>query len=84
LSWADSFRPNATACFDRMMEALDPFDVSLTLCFTPAHLGLEEHHTSPPKDNQQFADFAAWAVERYAPAHLDLSSSSEPKEECML
>jgi beta-xylosidase len=67
LSWADSFRPNAVAWFDRMMEALEDFDVSLTLCFTPAHLGLEEHHTSPPKDNQQFADFAAWAVERYAP-----------------
>jgi beta-xylosidase len=67
LSWADSFRPNAVAWFDRMMGALDPFDVSITLCFTPAHLGLEEHHTSPPRDNQQFADFAAWAVERYAP-----------------
>jgi beta-xylosidase len=66
LSWADSFRPNAVAWFDRMMEALDPFDVSLTLCFTPTHLGLEEHHTSPPRDNQQFADFASWAVERYA------------------
>jgi beta-xylosidase len=67
LSWADSFRPNATAWFDRMMATLEDFEVSLTLCFTPAHLGLEEHHTSPPKDNQQFADFAAWAVERYAP-----------------
>jgi beta-xylosidase len=67
LSWADSFRPNATAWFDRMMAALEDFEVSLTLCFTPAHLGLEEHHTSPPKDNQQFADFAAWAMDRYAP-----------------
>ena len=67
LSWADSFRPNATAWFDRMMATLDDFEVSLTLCFTPAHLGLEEHHTSPPKDNQQFADFAAWAIDRYAP-----------------
>jgi beta-xylosidase len=66
LSWADSFRPNAIAWFDRMMQALEPFEVSLTLCFTPAHLGLEEHHTSPPKQNQDFADFAAWAVERYA------------------
>jgi beta-xylosidase len=74
LSWADSFRPNATAWFDRMMNALEPFDVSLTLCFTPAHLGLEEHHTSPPKDNQQFAEFASWAVERYASAHVALSS----------
>jgi beta-xylosidase len=66
LSWADSFRPDATSWFDRQMEALEPFDVALTLCFTPAHLGLEEHHTSPPRDNQQFADFAAWAVDRYA------------------
>jgi beta-xylosidase len=67
LSWADSYRPNATAWFDRMLSALEPFDVSLTLCFTPAHLGLEEHHTSPPQDNGQFAEFAAWAVKRYAP-----------------
>jgi len=65
LSWADSFRPNATAWFDRQMEALEPFQVSLTLCFTPAHLGVEEHHTSPPRDLQQFADFAAWAAQRY-------------------
>ncbi len=68
LSWADSYRPNAIAWFDRMMTALAPFKVSLTLCFTPAHLGLEEHHTSPPRNIQDFADFALWAVERYAPA----------------
>jgi beta-xylosidase len=67
LSWADSFRPNAQAWFDRMMQALEPFQTSLTLCFTPEHLGIEEHHTSPPKDDQQFADFATWAVQRYAP-----------------
>jgi beta-xylosidase len=67
LSWADSFRPNAQEWFDRMIQALESFQISLTLCFTPAHLGIEEHHTSPPKDDQQFADFAAWAVERYAP-----------------
>jgi len=66
LSWADSFRPNAAAWFDRMIDMLQPFDVALTLCFTPAHLGMEAHHTSPPRDIQQFADFAAWAVDRYA------------------
>ncbi len=70
LSWADSFRPGAVAWFDRMMSALEPFEVSITLCFTPSHLGLEEHHTSPPRDNRDFADFAAWAVERYAPARM--------------
>ncbi len=67
LSWADSYRPNAEAWFDRQMEALAPFRVALTLCFTPEHLGLEEHHTSPPKDPAEFAAFAEWAVERYAP-----------------
>jgi beta-xylosidase len=78
LSWADSFRPNAIDWFDRQMDVLSPFQVALTLCFTPAHLGLEEHHTSPPRDNQQFADFAAWAVERYAPA---ASGLAQPKAE---
>jgi beta-xylosidase len=69
LSWADAYRPNAEAWFDRMMSALEPFDVSLTLCFTPAHLGIEEHHTSPPRASEQFAEFAQWAVDRYAPKH---------------
>ena len=68
LSWADSFRPGAEAWFDRMMSALAPFEVALTLCFTPQHLGLEPHHTSPPRDNDDYASWAAWAVERYAPA----------------
>jgi beta-xylosidase len=67
LSWADWFRPNSEAWFDRMMAALEPFEVSLTLCFTPAHLGIEEHHTSPPKDNRDFVKFAQWAIARYAP-----------------
>ncbi len=67
LSWADSYRENATAWFDRQMKVLAPFQVSLTLCFTPEDLGLEAHHTSPPKDPNTFAHFAEWAVRRYAP-----------------
>lgn len=65
------------------MEALEPFDVALTLCFTPAHLGLEDHHTSPPKNNQQFADFAAWAVERYAPL-LTVTHTTSREERIVL
>jgi beta-xylosidase len=67
VSWADSFRPNAEAWFDRQMQALEEFTTTLTLCFTPEHLGVWPHYTSPPKDPQDFADFAVWAVERYAP-----------------
>lgn len=67
LSWADSHRPNADAWFDRQMRALDPYDVTLTYCFTPASCGSRPHHTSPPKEPEQFASFCAQMTRRYAP-----------------
>ena len=39
LSWADWFRPTRSAWFDRQMRALEPFDVTVTFCFTPEHRG---------------------------------------------
>ncbi|HEX9932924.1 MAG TPA: beta-xylosidase [Allosphingosinicella sp.] len=68
LSWADSFREDAIGWFDRQMEALQDFNVTVTFCFTPEHLGLAPHHTSAPIDPMQFADFCARMIERYAPA----------------
>ena len=68
LSWADSFRPNALAWFDRQMAALADFDVTVTFCFTPEHLGLMPHHTSAPREPELFAQFCAQMVARYAPA----------------
>lgn len=68
ISWADWFRPNASNWFDRQMDALEPFHTTLTLCFTPEHLGMEAHYTSPPRRPEDFADFAVWAVRRYAAA----------------
>jgi beta-xylosidase len=65
LSWADSLRPNADAWFDRQMKAFEPFDVTLTYCFTPESRGLAPHHTSPPKDPTEFADFCARMTRRY-------------------
>ncbi|MBI2678512.1 MAG: beta-xylosidase [Candidatus Koribacter versatilis] len=67
ISWADRFRPGAEQWFDRQMAALAEFDTTMTLCFTPEHLGLAPHYTSPPKDPQAFGEFAAWAVGRYGP-----------------
>jgi beta-xylosidase len=66
LSWADSYRDGALAWFDRQMAALEDFDVTLTFCFTPEHRGLEPHHTSPPQDAHEFAEFCAAMVRRYA------------------
>ncbi|HEX6956376.1 MAG TPA: beta-xylosidase [Ferrovibrio sp.] len=65
ISWADSFRPNALAWFDRQMEALADFEVTLTYCFTPEHRGIAPHHTSPPQVKEEFADFCAAMTRRY-------------------
>jgi beta-xylosidase len=67
LSWADSFRPNALSWFDRQMEALADFDVTVTFCFTPEHRGAGAHHTSPPYVKEEFAEFCAAMIRRYAP-----------------
>ena len=66
LSWADSFRPGASAWFDRLMTKLEPFDLTVTFCFTPNHLGLREDHTSPPRDIRAFADFCGAMTRTYA------------------
>jgi beta-xylosidase len=67
LSWADSFRPDADRWFDRVMHALDDFDLTVTFCFTPEHRGVAQHHTSPPQQAEEFAAFCARMVRRYAP-----------------
>ena len=66
LSWADSFRPNALDWFDRQMEAVEEFDVTLTFCFTPEHRGILPHHTSAPQVKEEFAEFCASMIARYA------------------
>jgi beta-xylosidase len=76
LSWADSYRPNALDWFDRQMEALADFDVTVTFCFTPEHRGIAPHHTSAPQVKEEFAEFCASMIRRYAPAS---SSVSQPK-----
>jgi beta-xylosidase len=66
LSWADSLRPHADEWFDRLMRALDEFDLTVTFCFTPEARGLRPHHTSPPRDLEEFAEFCARITRRYA------------------
>jgi beta-xylosidase len=77
ISWADSYRPKALDWFDRQMKALEPFDITVTYCFTPEHKGIQPHHTSPPKDPREFAQFCAEMTRRYAPARAEPDSSDE-------
>jgi hypothetical protein len=49
------------------MQTLEPFTTTLTLCFTPEHLGVSPHYTSPPARTEDFAEFALWAVRKYVP-----------------
>jgi beta-xylosidase len=65
LNWADSYRPDAERWFDRMMSVLDEFQITLTYCFTPEQCGVRPHHTSPPKQIEEFADFCARMTKRY-------------------
>lgn len=66
ISWGDWHRPDALAWFDRQMEALQEFDTTITLCFTPPSRGKRPDHTSPPVDPAEFACFAEEVVKRYA------------------
>jgi hypothetical protein len=51
------------------MAALEEFTVTVTLCFTPEHRGVAPHHTSPPREPAEYAEFCARMVRRYgAPA----------------
>ena len=76
ISWADWHRPNAVAWFDKQMAALRPFDVTVTLCFTPPSRGKREDHTSPPRDPEEFAWFAADVIQRYVLDERARASSS--------
>jgi beta-xylosidase len=60
------------------MEALAEFDVTLTFCFTPEHRGIQPHHTSPPKDVGEYAEFCARMVRRYASKPHRVSPESTP------
>ena len=66
LSWSDTERENYEVWFDRMMKALEPFDVTLTFCFTPESKGINPHHTSAPRNLEEYADFCTRMVRRYA------------------
>lgn len=80
LSWADSFRPNALDWFDRQMEALAEFEVTVTFCFTPEHRGIAPHHTSPPIDADEFADFCAQMLRRYCDVPAARAAAPAPFE----
>jgi beta-xylosidase len=66
LAWSDYDRPGREAWFDRQMKALEPFDVTVTFCFTPEDKGIAPHHTSPPRHPEEFAEFCCEMVRRYA------------------
>ncbi len=82
ISWADWHRPGAQDWFDRQMAALDEFDTTITLCFTPPSRGRRGCHTSPPLVPEEFGEFAAQVVERYVlPERRKRGRMSAPERE---
>ncbi|MCU0625657.1 MAG: glycosyl hydrolase [Gemmatimonadaceae bacterium] len=66
VSWADWLRPGGEAWMDRLVRAIEPFEVTATFCFTPEALGIRPHHTSAPRDLETYAAFCVEMVRRYA------------------
>lgn len=66
LSWSDTCRPDYERWFDRIVKALEPFELTITFCFTPECEGIQPHHTSAPRVLENYADFCARMVRRYA------------------
>nr|MBP7322052.1 beta-xylosidase [Deltaproteobacteria bacterium] len=65
ISWADWHRPGGRTWFDQQMKALEEFDLTVTLCFTPVSRGQRACHTSPPINLEEFATFATEVACRY-------------------
>src|SRR4051812_26127212 len=65
LSWADWERPNAERWFNHQMRQLEPFETTVTFCFTPERCGLRPHHTSPPTCPDEYAEFCTAMIRRY-------------------
>jgi beta-xylosidase len=78
LSWADSVRPGGVEWLDRMMGALEEFELTVTFCFTPESHGLLPHHTSPPRDVMEFAEFCARMTRRYAAVRTGAKTCNSP------
>ncbi len=51
---------------ENLRKALEEFDVTVTFCFTPEDAGIELHYTSPPRHPEEYAEFCAAMVRRYA------------------
>lgn len=66
LRWPDWERPDGPAWADTLLTALAPFEVTLTLCFTPPGRGRVEDPASPPRDLSDFAHFVETIAHRYA------------------
>jgi beta-xylosidase len=81
ISWADWHRPGAQDWFDRQMRALDEFSTTITLCFTPPSRGIHPHHTSPPIELAEFAQFAREVVQRYV---IDWPQARNPRNRSAL
>jgi hypothetical protein len=61
-----SYCPDGIAATDLVLSSAR--GVTVTFCFTPAHRGIAPHHTSAPQVKEEFAEFCAKMVSRYAPA----------------
>jgi CDP-paratose 2-epimerase len=78
ISWADYHRPRGQEWYDRQMEALSGFDVTLCLWHTPPSIAEGSRCSGPPRRLQDFADFVWTVIDRYGPCFGHLELWNEP------
>jgi hypothetical protein len=65
IRWPD-WEAHGPEWFDRLFAALSPFEVTLTLCFTPEGKGVGAGEASPVQNPSDFARFVSDVARRYA------------------
>lgn len=74
ISWADYHRPGGPEWYDWMMDALQEFEILLSIWHTPPSLSCDGRCASPPGRLQDYADFIDEIITRYGSrfGHLEL------------
>lgn len=78
ISWADYYRPRGRQWYDRMMKALRPFDVLLSVWHTPPSISEGNSCASPPRRLLDYADFIDTIITHYGDGFTHLELWNEP------
>jgi CDP-paratose 2-epimerase len=78
ISWADFHRPGGPRWYDWQMQALDEFDVLLSIWHTPPSISASGACAGPPRRLDDYADFIGQVIDEYGDHFETLELWNEP------